>query len=41
MPPRVLAERWGGSVRLDDRPEGGTCAEVLLPVIREHAVVAS
>jgi signal transduction histidine kinase len=27
----ALAERWGGSVRLADRPEGGTCVEVLLP----------
>jgi signal transduction histidine kinase len=28
----ALAGRWGGSVRLSDRPEGGTCAEVLLPL---------
>jgi signal transduction histidine kinase len=27
----ALAERWGGTVRLADRPEGGTCAEVRLP----------
>ncbi|MEA2329975.1 MAG: hypothetical protein QOH58_113 [Thermoleophilaceae bacterium] len=27
----ALAERWGGTVRLTDRPEGGTCAEVVLP----------
>jgi two-component system, OmpR family, sensor kinase len=37
----ALAGRWGGSVTLDDRPEGGTCAEVLLPLSREHAVVGS
>jgi signal transduction histidine kinase len=28
----ALAERWGGSVRLVDRPEGGTRAEVVLPL---------
>jgi signal transduction histidine kinase len=28
----ALAERWGGSVRLEDRPEGGTRAEVRLPL---------
>ena len=28
----ALAERWGGAVRLTSRPEGGTRAEVVLPV---------
>jgi signal transduction histidine kinase len=35
----ALAERWGGSVRLADRPEGGTRCEVRLPLIVEHAEV--
>ena len=35
----ALAERWGGSVRLEDRPEGGTRCEVRLPLIVEHAEV--
>jgi two-component system, OmpR family, sensor kinase len=30
----ALAGRWGGSVRLADRPEGGTRAEVRLPLAR-------
>ena len=30
----ALAERWDGSVRLTDRPEGGTLAEVRLPLAR-------
>jgi two-component system, OmpR family, sensor kinase len=29
----ALVERWEGSVRLDDRPEGGTRAEVTLPLV--------
>ena len=29
---QALAERWGGSVRLADRPEGGIRVEVLLPL---------
>jgi two-component system, OmpR family, sensor kinase len=28
----ALAARWGGTVRLDDRPDGGTRAEVRLPL---------
>jgi signal transduction histidine kinase len=36
---QALAERWGGSVRLLDRPEGGTRCEVRLPLIVEHAEV--
>ena len=35
----ALTERWGGSVRLEDRPEGGTRCEVRLPLIVEHAEV--
>jgi signal transduction histidine kinase len=35
----ALAERWGGSVRLEDRPEGGTRCEVRLPLIVEHVEV--
>jgi signal transduction histidine kinase len=35
----ALAERWGGSVRLEDRPEGGTRGEVRLPLIVEHVEV--
>jgi signal transduction histidine kinase len=36
----ALAERWEGSVRLTDRPSGGTAAEVLLPLLdRSEAVV--
>ncbi|MEA2420001.1 MAG: hypothetical protein QOE60_2207 [Thermoleophilaceae bacterium] len=37
----ALTGRWGGSVRLDDRPGGGTCAEVLLPLTLDHVRVAS
>lgn len=37
----ALAARWGGSVRLAGRPEGGTRAEVLLPPIVEHVEVVS
>jgi two-component system OmpR family sensor kinase len=33
----ALAERWDGSVRLEERPEGGTRAEVRLPVDRARA----
>jgi signal transduction histidine kinase len=36
----ALAGRWGGSVRLEDRPEGGTRCEVRLPPIVEHVEVA-
>jgi two-component system, OmpR family, sensor kinase len=35
----ALAERWGGSVRLEDRPEGGTRCEVRLPLIVEQVEV--
>jgi signal transduction histidine kinase len=35
----ALAGRWGGSVRLEDRPEGGTRCEVRLPPIVEHVEV--
>jgi hypothetical protein len=37
----ALANRWGGTVRLTDREERGTCAEVLLPLTLEHAELAS
>jgi signal transduction histidine kinase len=33
----ALAERWGGSVELLDRPDGGTRAEVVLPLARPAA----
>jgi two-component system OmpR family sensor kinase len=35
----ALTARWGGSVRLADRPEGGTRCEVRLPLIVEHVEV--
>jgi signal transduction histidine kinase len=35
----ALAGRWGGWVRLQDRPEGGTRCEVRLPLIVEHVEV--
>jgi signal transduction histidine kinase len=37
----ALAERWGGSVRLADRPEGGTSAEVALPLVSTPAQLPS
>ena len=37
----ALAARWSGSVRLEDRPEGGTRAEVLLPTIAEQVEVSA
>jgi len=37
----ALAARWGGSVRLEDRPEGGTRAEVRLPLLVERVEVTS
>jgi signal transduction histidine kinase len=37
----ALAARWGGSVRLEDRPEGGTRAEVRLPLLAERVEVTS
>lgn len=37
----ALTGRWGGSVRLEDRPEGGTRAEVVFPVARERVEVTS
>ena len=35
----ALPERWGGSVRLEPRPEGGTRCEVRLPLSFEHVEV--
>jgi signal transduction histidine kinase len=37
----ALAARWGGSVRLEDRPEGGTRAEVRLPLLTERVEVTT
>ena len=37
----ALAARWGGSVELGDRPEGGTRAEIVLPLVRAEAELAS
>ena len=33
----ALAARWGGSVELVDRPEGGTRAQVVLPLASRAA----
>ena len=37
----ALAARWGGSVELGDRPEGGTRADIVLPLVRAEAELAS
>ena len=37
----ALAARWGGSVELADRAEGGARAEVVLPLVRAEAELAS
>ena len=37
----ALAARWGGSVELVDRPEGGTRAQMVLPLVRAEAELAS
>jgi signal transduction histidine kinase len=36
----TLAKRWDGSIRLTDRPSGGTEAAVLLPLLERAPVVA-